>query len=633
MLAQLLAQRGINCVRFHMLDGTAPRGLLKAGTKTSSSFDPDAMDRLDRFVAELKKRGIYTDLNLNVARRYRAGDGVRDYQLLGFAKSLTFFDERLLQLQRDYARDLLTHVNPYTGNAYANEPAVALVEFVNENSLVEAWFGSRLLGQCTNLVDATWTDIPASYAADLTAKYNTWLKANVHEAKLEAWRKAEGLAAGAPIPRLKPSEFNRADRERFRTEARFYLEVEAQFYTAMARFLRDELKVKSLLAGNSDHGHHKTGYPQLAGTSLLDVVDGHVYWQHPNYITDPRTGRRGFQIRNTPMVDDPLHSTVVELSRSAFAGKPYTVSEVNHPFPAEHACEGIPILAAYAALQDWDGIFWYTFAHSDVTGTNRLVASHFDVAPDPVKMAQVAAGSLMFLRGDVSAARQVLTRGYSREQVIDSILLPWSESPFFDPDFPAALALKHQVRISSLEQSARPGPMGAVTWPVRSDTGELSWARGEKGTGLVLINTDRSQAAVGFCGNSSVTLKNFRLESQTPFCAVTLSALDSQPIARADRLLLTAGARVANTGMEWNNTRTSLKDWGKPPVTAEPVRARVHLTGLLAVREVTVQPLGPEGAPIGEAARARYDAADDTWSFPLGEPPATWHTVTVQRTK
>ena len=55
----------------------------------------------------------------------------------------------------------------------------------------------------------------------------------------------------------------------------------------------------------------------------------------------------------------------MQLARSRVAGKPYTVSETNHPFPNEYACEGIPILAAYALLHDWDGIFFYTFAHSD----------------------------------------------------------------------------------------------------------------------------------------------------------------------------------------------------------------------------------------------------------------------------
>ena len=78
----------------------------------------------------------------------------------------------------------------------------------------------------------------------------------------------------------------------------------------------------------------------LYATSLLDIVDGHTYWQHP--------GNRAKQ--NTPMVDDPVNSTAVELARTAFAGKPYTVSEVNHPFPNEYAAEGIPILAAYSAL-------------------------------------------------------------------------------------------------------------------------------------------------------------------------------------------------------------------------------------------------------------------------------------------
>ena len=48
------------------------------------------MDKLDFFVAELKQRGIYTDLNLNVARPYKAGDGVKDYEYLGFAKAVTF---------------------------------------------------------------------------------------------------------------------------------------------------------------------------------------------------------------------------------------------------------------------------------------------------------------------------------------------------------------------------------------------------------------------------------------------------------------------------------------------------------------------------------------------------------------
>ena len=53
-----------NCVRFHFLDRLG--ALIPSDRKDTRALDPQALDRLDRFVLELKQRGIYTDLNLNV---------------------------------------------------------------------------------------------------------------------------------------------------------------------------------------------------------------------------------------------------------------------------------------------------------------------------------------------------------------------------------------------------------------------------------------------------------------------------------------------------------------------------------------------------------------------------------------
>jgi hypothetical protein len=343
VMAANLARRGVNCVRFHFLDRLAPVGLIAADRNDTRALDAQQLDRLDFFIAELKQRGIYADLNLNVGRTYKAGDGVRDFEWLAFPKGLTYFDERLIELQKEYAGQLLRHANPYTGKAYRDEPAVALVEFVNENSLVEAWFSDRLLGQETNRPAGTWHDIPPSYAAALTAKYNAWLNQRLSAATLSRLRAEAGVGPGEPVPRLRRDQFEKASNERFQTQAGFYMGVEREFFTMMSRYLREELGVKSLLIGNSDHNHGRSGYPIVASAALLDVVDGHVYWQHPRYLTDAKTGRQtGFDIPNTAMVDDPLHSTVVQLSRSAVAGKPYLVSEVNHPFPNEYASEGCP---------------------------------------------------------------------------------------------------------------------------------------------------------------------------------------------------------------------------------------------------------------------------------------------------
>ena len=50
----------------------------------------------------------------------------------------------MIELQHEYARDLLTHVNPYTGKRYADEPAVALIEISNEDGLIREWLWGNL---------------------------------------------------------------------------------------------------------------------------------------------------------------------------------------------------------------------------------------------------------------------------------------------------------------------------------------------------------------------------------------------------------------------------------------------------------------------------------------------------------
>src|SRR5215475_6607752 len=136
------------------------------------------------------------------------------------------------------------------------------------------------------------------------------------------------------------------------------------------------------------------------------------------------------------MVNDPLNSTIVKLSRSAFAGKPFTVSEVNHPNPNQYASEMIPILAAYGAFQDWDGIFIYTFEPKVLDDRRPYVEDRFDISLDPVKMIQMSVGALLFSRPDVEPARETVTRSYSAEQVIESMRLPESARPYFTPGYP-----------------------------------------------------------------------------------------------------------------------------------------------------------------------------------------------------
>jgi hypothetical protein len=601
MWAGTLARYGINCVRLHFLDLDAPRGIIAAGSD-SRHFDPQQLDRLDFLVAELKKRGIYVDLNLNVGRSYRAGDSVPDFDRIRWAKGMTLYDPRLIALQKEYARMLLTHVNPYTGNAYRDEPAVAIVEILNENGV--------------------WVGFSATpyYDAELTALYNEWLGKNLSPGEVTKLRELAGVAADAPVPRLRGTEVGGAPKERYLAESRFIVDVETKFYTGMASWLRDSLGVRVPITGTADHGHSSSSYPMLMSLSKLDVVDGHVYWQHPG--SPPPV--------NTPMVNDPLHSTVVQLSRTAVAGKPYTVSEFNHPFPNDWLAEGIPIVAAYGAFQDWDAIIVYTFEPKRDASWKSYVGDPFDTSLDPVRMTQMATGALAFLRGDVRPARETVTRRYAREQAFESRRLARTEQPYFTPGFPLALPLTHGVRIASLEGEPTPAYARVDSTTIVSDTRELVWRTTPDAHGLVTEETDRTQALIGFVKSHRVAVKNLAADVDNAFAALTLSAIDDAPIARARRLLLTAGARVTNTGLQWNADRTRTTQQGGAPSLIEPVTGTVTLRALSGpVRGVSARALDGAGKPIGAPIVARRSAGG--WELPIGAPTTTWYLLRVDR--
>ena len=624
-VADHLARFGVNCVRFHFLDSNWGKGgsIFVHGAETTRRLDAGQLDRLDHFVRQLKDRGIYSNFNLNVGRVYRKGDDVRDHELLGLAKVLQYFDARIAELHREYAEQLLTHRNPYTKTEYRREPALLIVELLNENSLVEAWFAGRLRGKQTNKRPGTWSDITRHYAELLTSKFNAHLAETQPAATLKKWRQAAGVADGQPIPRLQPEQFAKVPKQRFAAEAAFYMELEDAYFQRMAGLLK-RLGVKALVAGTSDHNHWKSGLPLLASASKLDVVDGHVYWQHPRYTVDAKTKKRGFWIANTPMVNDPLNSTVVQLARSAVAGKPYTVSEVNHPFPSEYACEGIPILAAYALLQDWDGIFFYTFEHADPGEWMSRGTGHFDIRADPVKMSQLAACAAMFHRADVAAARKTVQRSYSAEQVVESLRLSSSsQRPLFTPGLSRAMPLVHGTRIRSFDRKQTSHPKLDPGQTIASDTGELTWRRREK-KGLVTVRTDRTQAIVGFVGGRRRTLPNLAVEIDNAFCSIVLTSLDGKALAESSRMLLTAGSRVGTTAMQWDPKRHTLVKWGRAPMRIEPVTGRVVLPARRSDAPLEIVPLDGTGAAMGPAQPAT--ASDAGPAFRL-DRPTVWYLI------
>jgi hypothetical protein len=602
-LADTLARFGINCVRFQFLDLPEPRGLIAKGD-TTRVLDTEQVDREDYFIAALEKRGIYIDFNLLVGRPFAAGDEVKDAAALHQgAKGTSLFDRRLIELQKEYAKQLLDHLNPYTHRKYTEDPAVATVEINNEDA-----------------INVGFRAPSPFYGDELTGMYNAWLQKHRGAEQVAELRRLAHGEDGAPVPLMGwRGQEATAPPDRFHAEAEFYNDLQRGYFEEMENYLKNTLGSKSLVMATADHSHSGSGYPVLLAEQSMDIIDGHDYWQHPIYY-----------VTKSPMVNDPLNSIVVELSRTAMLGKPYTVSELNEPFPNDYAGEGIPIVAAYASFQDWDAVMWYTFEPKSDPEWKPSDGDPFDLSLDPVKMPELAAGALLFLRGDVKKARSVSERSYTETQVYDSMLLPPSDRPYFTRGFPLQLPLEHEVRISSLNgpptQTFAKTP---ILDPIVSDTKELAWYHPADEEGLVIVDAPRSEALVGFVKEQGKATAHFAAQVQNRFCTLVLSSMDEQPITRSAKLLLVAGGTVQNAGQTWNSAGTDVTAWGGSPTLIDTVKGVVTLRGLEGAKAMMLQPMDGAGQPVGEALSAVKRGND--WTVTLGTVTTTWYEITVSR--
>jgi hypothetical protein len=167
--AARLARFGFNAVRLHHLEAPwqPDSVLIDYASGSSRNLSQDRLDKLQYFVAQLASHGIYSDVNLLVSRQFMATDGLgaevtqMDYKIQHI---LGFFNDTALALHKEHATKLLTAPNPYrNGVPLGLDPAVAFVEIMNENGLMEQWLGGAV------------DKMPSVYQAQLQARWNQWL--------------------------------------------------------------------------------------------------------------------------------------------------------------------------------------------------------------------------------------------------------------------------------------------------------------------------------------------------------------------------------------------------------------------------------------------------------------------------
>lgn len=739
-VAARLAKFGFNAVRLHFLDATwgEPR-LIDYASGDSRNWNSNALDHLDYFISRLRAEGVYVDLNLLVGRQFGNQDGV-DSRIKELnwktAHAVGFFHAPHLASQQQYARQLLTHRNPYTGLAYAEDPAVALVEINNENGLLHAWLGRELdampepfagdlqtqwnawlalryatdtalarawhvrteplreelladggfrnslrgwsveehagahveaVGtnglarlRVTRAGDASWhvqfnhpginlasnaiytftfracADRPRRIAVSAMQAHEPWLGVGLQaNADLEPrWRTYSftfattgetnarigftslnqanaifqfadvslrpggqvGLADGESlarrtvrVPKPKADGGQASSPEQNADCVQFLWEMEQRHWREMRRFLREDIHVRVPVVGTVVG----CSTPNLMGD--MDAIDTHAYWQHPQF---PGTSwdLSNWKIRNISMVDHPEEAAVANIAFAHVLGKPQLVTEYNHPAPNVHASEGPLFVAAYGALQDWDGIFLYTYAHDERGVRAGCIPGFFDIGQHPTDLANIPVASLLFRRGDVAPARQCLTLGLPPAGEIALIAQKgraWDVLPNEALALPGSCALRHRIALNlTVALPAPVPPPVADTNVFASDTGEMLWKLPAADQGMLTLSAPRAKFMIGHVDGQMVDLGHGVSvkvgATSNHWCTVALIVIEGDGFDRQPRrVLLAATGHTENTGMGWKDAeRTSVgKDWGKAPSLVEAIPATIHL------------PLPKEGKP------------------------------------
>lgn len=172
-IARHLAQYGVNVLRLHFLDNQWGGMSLvpKSNDVAKDGLETNALARLDAFVAAMKAEGIYVNLNLHVGRSY-PGD---EAKLTQNSKGIGNFMPGMIAALKDYSRLLLEHVNPHTGLAYKNDPAIAVIEITNEDSLLlNPWWIEQLSGAPKDELARQWNVWLRKKYADTAALQKSW---------------------------------------------------------------------------------------------------------------------------------------------------------------------------------------------------------------------------------------------------------------------------------------------------------------------------------------------------------------------------------------------------------------------------------------------------------------------------
>lgn len=386
-----------------------------------------------------------------------------------------------------------------------------------------------------------------------------------------------------------------------RDARQFMVETEEGFVRGIVEFLKQDLGVRVPITASQITYH---GLAIVAAT--CDYADIHAYWQHPRFPHQP-WDPVDWSIANTPMERAPDADALLARAPWRLLDRPFTMSEWNIPDPSDYAAGVVPFAATVAALQDWDGVFFFQYQSGGEGGWYAdSIQRYFSFNGQPVKLALLAACANLFRRGDLAPLSDVAAG------TVENML-------------PATLGFTHRLGIDPRATVAAKISPPADGKRLATPDLRAVWDATDSARAHVAVTSPATRAVWGLVGGQDFDLGGVRLtvgEVERDYGVLVLTSLDGLPVEQAKRLLLVAAGSAENRGMGWNAARTSVGNrWGSGPAQVNGVGVDVVLPG----PAVRVFKLDGRGGRTGELAVA---SSSEATHFSVGPQHHTlWYEI------
>ena len=620
--ARFFAKMGINMVRIH--GSLSPKGKGKSIT----GYDADEIDHIQQYVAALKSEGIYVTISPFWANGGHSG--AESSWNLGYSDGediwgLLFFDESLRDAYKGWIKHLYLDNNPYTGIPLAKDPAVAIVQIQNEDSLL-FW---------------TFQGIKPAQKRALGKKFGDWLikKYGSASAVKAQWEGAgqQGDDWNTVTPTMLDTWVLTqpqvgAMKTRTDDQTAFLIDQQRGFYADITGYIHKQLGYRGLVNCSNwiTADPVKMNDLERYTYTVADVEAVNRYYTGGLH-KGPNDGWRIDEGDFLSDVSGLLDPRSLPFNIKQVVGHPTIITESGWVHPLSYQAEGPLLAAAYQSLTGMQGLYWFALGAKNYDVDSSI---GFVTTPDgshplgewsdavPQMLGQFPAAAILYRMGYVKQGPVVVHEERTRESLDAREIPVIAEDPSFDPNHHGsdARAASSQAKgadplaflVGTVEEKFDGNTLktqvkdltsyiDSTRKTVKSATGQLSL---DYGRGLFILDAPKAQAVAGFLYKSGGTIQttDLTVESTNDYATITVVPLDDKPIAQSGKLLVQVGTVVKPTGWKqevstYTQDKKTVSGWkvvnsGKMPWQVQNALVKLTVRNPLLTKGRVLDPAG-----------------------------------------